>query len=228
MLTNFAEIKREKDEACAEFGRNPEEVKLIAVSKTVGLDEVADAISQGATDFGENRPEELCRKAQAFPDAVWHFIGNIQSRQIKNIVPHAALIHSLSKIDHAKKIDRIAGEIGKVQKVLVEVNVSGEESKSGVTKEELLAFLKEMKELSNVEVCGLMTMAPIEDEAHADLPSANEVFKRAHDLLEANKSLAGDNFCELSAGMTNDWQDGIKNGSTFIRVGRAIFDPNLF
>lgn len=217
MLTRYAEIKEQVDARIAECGRRNDEVTLVAVSKTVGLDEVQDAISQGATDFGENRPEELVRKAEAFPDVNWHFIGNIQSRQIKNIVPHACLIHSLDKLEHAQKIDKIAAEIGKVQKVLVEVNVSGEESKAGLTAEELPQFLEELKSLNNLEVCGLMTMAPIQDAEHADLPSPEEVFKRVHELgMESNLK-------ELSAGMTNDWADAIKQGSTFVRIGRAIF-----
>ena len=218
MLTRYAEIKEQVDARIVECGRSLDDVTLVAVSKTVGLDEVQDAISQGATDFGENRPEELARKAEAFPKANWHFIGNIQSRQIKSIVPHACLIHSLDKFEHAQKIDKVAGEIGKIQKVLVEVNVSGEESKAGLTAEELPQFLEELKSLQNIEVCGLMTMAPIQDDAHADLPNPEEVFRRAHELVVVN------GLQDLSAGMTNDWPDAIKQGSTFVRIGRAIFD----
>ncbi len=226
MLTNYSKIKFQVDARIDECGRGSDEVTLVAVSKTVGLEEVEDAISQGATDFGENRPEELVRKAQAFPKSNWHFIGNIQSRQIKNIVPHACMIHSLTKPEHAEKIDRVAREIGKVQKVLVEVNVSGEDSKAGLSKEELPEFLKSLSDLKNLQVCGLMTMAPIQDEAHANLANPDEVFERAHELVVKNKELAGDEFCELSAGMTNDWQQAIAHGSTFVRIGRAIFDKN--
>lgn len=217
MLTRYAEVKNQVDARITGCGRSLDDVTLVAVSKTVGLDEVEDAISQGATDFGENRPEELVRKAEAFPNVNWHFIGNIQSRQIKNIVPNACLIHSLDKLEHAQKIDKVAGEIGKIQKVLVEVNVSGEESKAGLTASELPQFLEELKSLQNVEVCGLMTMAPIQDDAHACLPNPEEVFKRAHELVVAN------GLEELSAGMTNDWADAISQGSTFVRIGRAIF-----
>ena len=186
MLTNYAEIKKKVDTKIAECGRKLDDVTLVAVSKTVGLDEVQDAINQGATDFGENRPEELVRKAEAFPNVRWHFIGNIQSRQIKNIVPHACLIHSLDKLEHAQKIDKVALEIGKVQKVLVEVNVSGEESKAGLGPEELLQFLEELKSFKNLEVCGLMTMAPIQDEEHANLPNPETVFMKAHELVAEN------------------------------------------
>ena len=217
MLTRYAEVKNQVDARITGCGRSLDDVTLVAVSKTVGLDEVEDAISQGATDFGENRPEELVRKAEAFPNVNWHFIGNIQSRQIKNIVPNACLIHSLNKLEHAQKIDKVAGEIGKIQKVLVEVNVSGEESKAGLTAEELPEFLEQLRPLENIHVCGLMTMAPIQDEEHAGLPNPESVFKKAHELVVAN------GLEELSAGMTNDWVDAISQGSTFVRIGRAIF-----
>lgn len=222
-MTNYAKIDEEVQKTCKAYNRNRADVTLVAVSKTVGLDEVQDAINQGATDFGENRPEELVKKSEAFPDKNWHFIGNIQSRQIKKIVPHACLIHSLDKIEHAHKIDSVAKEIGKVQKVLVEVNVSGEASKGGVTARELPAFLEECKTLENIQVVGLMTMAPIHDEAHAELPHPKTVFKLAKKLLDDNSALMGSEFCELSAGMTNDWMDAIAVGSTYVRIGRAIF-----
>ena len=217
MLTRYAEIKDKVDARIAECGRRLDEATLVAVSKTVGLDEVQDAINQGATDFGENRPEELVRKAEAFPNVNWHFIGNIQSRQIKNIVSHACLIHSLDKLEHAQKIDKVAHGIGKVQRVLVEVNVSGEESKAGLTADELPEFLEQLKTLENLQVCGLMTMAPIQDSAHANLPNPENVFKNAHELVVEY------DLRELSAGMTNDWAEAIKQGSTFVRIGRAIF-----
>lgn len=226
MLTNYSEIKKRVEKRILECGRSLDEVTLVAVSKTVGLDEVKDAILQGATDFGENRPEELVRKAEAFPEVNWHFIGNIQSRQIKNIVPHACLIHSLTKLEHAIKIDRVALDFGKVQKVLVEVNVSGEESKAGLSNDELPQFLESLSKFKNLKVCGLMTMAPIQDEAHADLANPDVVFQRAHELLKENENVCGSEFCELSAGMTNDWGQAIAEGSTYVRLGRAIFDKN--
>lgn len=227
MLTNYSKINEKLVQTCKTYDRSRDDVTLIAVSKTVDLPAVQDAIDQGATDFGENRPEELVRKSEAFPGYNWHFIGNIQSRQIKKIVPHACLIHSLDKIEHAHKIDSVAAEIGKIQKVLVEVNVSGEASKGGVKPKDLPAFLEECKTLKNIEVVGLMTMAPIHDEAHAELPHPKTVFKLTKKLLEDSKPLMGENFCQLSMGMTDDWMDAVAESSTFVRIGRAIFDPNL-
>ena len=134
--SRYRRVVAEVAEVCEQCGREPAEVRVIAVSKTVGPDEVAEAVAGGACDFGENRPDQLVSKAAAFPEARWHFIGNIQSRRIPDIVGSAALIHSLYQLRHGQKIDQAAERLGKVQDVLVEVNVSGEASKSGVAPEE--------------------------------------------------------------------------------------------
>ena len=128
----YQRVAAEVAEAAVAAGRAPEDVLLVAVSKTVGPEGVAEAIKGGARDFGENRPDQIVPKSAAFPEARWHFIGNIQSRRIPEIVASATLIHSLYQRRHAEKIDRAAAELSKVQDVLIEVNVSGEASKSGV------------------------------------------------------------------------------------------------
>lgn len=227
-LCNFKQISSLVNQWSQECGRSADEVKLVAVSKTVDLDAVEDAISQGARDFGENRPDELVRKATAFPDVNWHFIGNIQSRQIKKIVAHCCLIHSLFSVEHACKINDVAAQIGKVQNALIEVNLSGEQTKSGISASDFNDFLQEISSLENLKVCGIMTMAPIEDELHANLPSPDEVFKDAKKLFDSFASARGSEFCEISAGMTNDWREAISHGSTIVRIGRAIFDTSQF
>ena len=128
----YQKVAAEVAEAAVAAGRAPEDVLLVAVSKTVGPEGVAEAIEGGARDFGENRPDQIVPKSAAFPEARWHFIGNIQSRRISEIVASATLIHSLYQLRHAEKIDHAAAELSKVQDVLIEVNVSGEASKSGV------------------------------------------------------------------------------------------------
>ena len=133
----YADVAAEVERVCLENGRNPEEVRLVAVSKTVDADRVQDAIDGGAVDFGENRPEQIMEKQARYPRARWHFIGNIQSRRIKDIVPCAHLIHSVFKEDHMRKISAAAESIGKVQDILIEVNVSGELSKGGIEPDQL-------------------------------------------------------------------------------------------
>lgn len=227
MLTNFSNIASQVEQHVRACGREHGSVKLVAVSKTVGLREVEDAIAQGASDFGENRPDQILEKSGRFPDVNWHFIGNIQSRQIKHIVACSSLIHSFDNLSHAKKIESAASEIGKVQHLLVEVNVSGEESKSGFSEDELPSVLDELLKFEHISADGLMTMAPINDEQHKNLPSPREVFSKTYDLFEKVAKDMPESFKEISAGMTNDWRDAIDAGSTIVRVGRAIFDPTL-
>lgn len=218
----YQAIRAELDRVCLACGRNPEDVRLVAVSKLNPPEAVGQALVGGAADFGENRPDELLEKAPLYPAATWHFIGNIQSRRIRDIVPHAALIHSLFQMDHAEKISRAAGELGKVQDVLVEVNVSGEASKSGLTPGEAVPFAQEISQLPNIRLRGLMTMAPAGDREAAEaafqgLASLRETIRAA--LPEDQRC----DFNELSMGMSDDWPIAVACGATIVRVGRAIF-----
>lgn len=223
---HYRQVADEVAVAARTCGRAPEEVRLVAVSKTVGSDEVAAAAAAGARDFGENRPDQLMAKAPAFPEARWHFIGNIQSRRIPDIVANAGLIHSLHEERHAQKIDRAAAALGKVQDVLVEVNVSGEASKSGVAPTDTLALVRAAAALPHVRVCGLMTMAP-----QGDPVAAEATFKGLADLAcEVRAQLPADaaaDFTELSMGMSEDWRCAVACGATIVRIGRAIFSESF-
>lgn len=224
--TQFRHIQEEVEHATCACGRPKDSVQVIAVSKTVGAEEVSEAIEAGARDFGENRPDELVRKATLFPGVRWHFIGNIQSRRIPDIVSHAHLIHSLHTLRHAEKIDHVAADLGKVQDVLIEVNVSGEESKSGVAPAEALGLVQACAALPHVRVRGLMTMAP-----QGDLEIAQKCFE---DLAALREEIASkldaehaSSFDQLSAGMSEDWESAIAAGSTMVRIGRAIFSASF-
>ena len=225
-MVRYTEIKEGVDVCTEQAGRSLGEVKLIAVSKTVGIDAVRQAIEQGATDFGENRPEMLAEKATAFPEATWHFIGNIQSRQIGTIVHHAALIHSVYQLSHARKIDACARREGKIQNILIEVNVSGETSKSGCAPSEARALVTECASLANVRVCGLMTMAPQGNEAQI-CRTFDGLARLAAEIRGGLPQLQQESFCELSMGMSEDWQYAIPRGATMIRIGRAIFSDSF-
>ncbi|WP_296013432.1 YggS family pyridoxal phosphate-dependent enzyme [uncultured Adlercreutzia sp.] len=218
-------VAAEVAEAARAAGRDPESVRLVAVSKTVGPEGVAEALAGGARDFGENRPDQIVPKSQEFPEACWHFIGNIQSRRIPEIVGAASLIHSLYQLRHAEKIDRAAADLGKVQDVLIEVNVSGEESKSGVAPAEAAALVEAVAALPQVRVRGLMTMAPA-----GDLAAARAAFEGlaalADDIRAALSPEAAADFTELSMGMSDDWREAIPCGATLVRVGRAIFSDS--
>ena len=181
----------------------------------------------GATAFGENRPDELVRKQKAFPQAQWHFIGNIQSRHIKDIVSAAALIHSVCKEEHLAKIDAVAKAQGKVQRVLLEVNVSGEESKSGFAPDQVKGVIDRAAGLEHVAIEGLMTMAPRaqEEAIHATFEGLS------HLKEQLNVQLAEEGFSvhlsALSMGMTEDWPVAIQYGTTIVRIGRAIFSDEF-
>ena len=221
--TRYKHVRSEVDQVCKELGRDPEEVLLLAVSKTVDVDQVQLAIDAGARAFGENRPDELVRKQRAFPDMEWHFIGNIQSRRIPDIVRSAALVHSLFEERHARKIDEAAAVAGKVQDVLLEVNVSGEESKGGLAPGDVRALLDVCARLPHVRVRGLMTMAPQGDPA-----AARAVFEGLANLyaqLRAGLDPAqAALFDGLSMGMSEDWREAVRAGATIVRIGRAVFD----
>lgn len=226
IATRYRRVADEVAAACRVAGRDPAEVRLIAVSKTVGLEGVAQALEAGAQDFGENRPDQILEKAAAFPEARWHFIGNIQSRRIRDIVSSAALIHSVHEERHARKIDMVAAELGKIQEVLIEVNVSGEQSKGGVTPEGAEALLGACQELAHVRVRGLMTMAP-----QGDAEATRECFTGLAALAAALRTrlrpevAAG--FDQLSMGMSEDWREAIAAGATMVRIGRAVFSDEF-
>lgn len=220
--TRFAAVNQlVRDEAVA-CGRNPEDVRLIAVSKTVDASMARCAFDEGARDFGENRPDDLCGKASALPQANWHFIGNIQSRRIHDIVASATLIHSLYKPSHAEKMQSCALALGKIQDVLIEVNVSGEESKGGCPADEVLDLVRYCCSMPNMRVRGLMTMAPQGDAgiAQACFEQLAALEKDIHGKLNEEHALC---FTELSMGMSEDWRQAIRAGSTMVRIGRAIF-----
>lgn len=222
----YAKVKEEVESVCRACGRDPQEVRLVAVSKTVGIDGVREAFGAGARDFGENRPDQIVPKHAEFPQARWHFIGNIQSRRIHDIVDSAALIHSVYQEKHARKINEIALDRGIVQDILIEVNVSGEESKSGVAPEDALQLVKACEDLPAVRVRGLMTMAP-----QGDSQVARECFEGLAALKGRIKGeLAPDralSFDELSMGMSEDWREAISAGATIVRIGRAIFSDDF-
>lgn len=226
---NYVRLRKELDTQCVKCGRNPSEVLLLAVSKTTGLDGVKEAISAGACDFGENRPDELIRKSETFPDVNWHFIGNIQSRRIPDIVGHASLIHSVCNISHVEKISNAAKTIGKVQDILLEFNISGEESKSGFPPEEAFNLLEKCMHMENICVRGFMTMAPRGDEVAIEktFSGLSGLLERCNCEFSVKKdgSVSDNRFVldQLSMGMSEDWKQAVVWGSTVVRIGRAIF-----
>lgn len=226
IIGNIEATRRRIAEVMEASGRSADPsdpgVLMLAVSKTVGIDEVGVAIECGVGDFGENRAQELKVKSEAYPDANWHFIGRIQTNKIRDIVGRACLIHSVASIRVLDGIDERAARMGIIQRVLLEVNVSGEQSKDGFTPEELPGVLEHACNLEHVEVRGLMTMAP-----QGDPIVARDVFRRLRgirDELRVGSGKTANVFMqELSMGMTQDFEQGIAEGATIVRLGHSIF-----
>lgn len=222
------EALRKEVAICAErAGRAADEVRIIAVSKTVDADTIGSALAAGVQDFAENRPDALAGKHQAHPHATWHFIGNIQSRRIPGIVAAADLIHSVYKPSHLPLIDAAAREQGKIQDILAEINISGEASKGGLSPDEVEDFIEVCSTLEHLRLRGFMTMAP-----QGDLDQARTCFESLAALqnemkLRFSDSIISQDLRELSMGMSEDWTEAIGAGATMVRVGRAIFDETF-
>ena len=195
----------------------PTGVTLVCVSKFHTTDAIMEAYECGERNFGESRVQELLPKYEALPkDIRWHFIGHLQTNKVKYVVGKACLIHSVDSIHLAEAINEKAKKENLVQDILLEVNISGEESKYGLTIEQIPDIIKEIKSFKNIRFKGFMTMAPLfapEDEIRA-------IFKTAHTLFEEYKK---DGAEILSMGMSKDFEIAIEEGATHVRVGSAIF-----
>ncbi len=236
---NLAAVNEQIRAACARCGRERDDITLVAVTKTRPVTQILDAYRCGLRDFGENRVEEAEEKRPLFDEASaahnvaadpprWHMIGHVQSRKAAAAVAVSDLVHSVDSMRLARRLDRFAGEAGRLLPVLLELNVSGEESKYGFAAADdraLEAFITEIEELEQMEhlaVHGLMTMAPIVPEAEMARP----VFRRLREIRDRlRERLPWSDWAELSMGMTDDYAVAIEEGATIIRVGRAIFGP---
>ncbi|MGE5365474.1 MAG: YggS family pyridoxal phosphate-dependent enzyme [Bacteroidota bacterium] len=207
-------------ETCLKCGRDPGEVRLIAVSKNTGLDLIRQARNAGLVMFGESRAQELSEKASLLgPDFQWHFIGHLQKNKAKFVVPVAEAIHSVDSEELASEINKHAVKAGKIQNVLIEVKTSGEETKQGIEGyEKLMDLARFTADCTNLKLCGLMTIAPFTDDVQL-------VRKSFSELAHLKNQLNGQGFglTELSMGMTGDYRIAIEEGATMIRVGTAIF-----
>ena len=217
---NYRSVRSEIDACAASCGRDASEILLLAVSKTMPSADIASLYEIGVRDFGENRIQELERKVSELPDdIVWHFIGPLQSNKIRKAVKLASVIHSVEDISAVERLDRIAGEEQKNVKFLIEVNVSGEASKGGVTPSDFMQIARAAAGCRNAVFSGLMTMAPF------DAPQ--EILDSVFNGLAALKNQAEQELKItlpiLSMGMSGDYPNAIAAGSTIVRVGTAIF-----
>ena len=209
-------------DACKRAGRSRDEVTLIAVSKTKPVSLIREAMACGQVDFGENKVQELCKKQEEIREPLrWHLIGHLQRNKVKYVVDKACLIHSVDSERLAQEIQKEAAKRDLVCPVLVEVNVGGEETKSGVSPQEALPLVRSIAALPNVKVKGLMTVAPPVEKPE----DARIYFKELRELADTirKEAIPGVEMKELSMGMTGDFEAAIEEGATMVRVGTAIF-----
>lgn len=218
----LAEVREEIRAAALAAGRAPEEVRLVAVSKTRPAADVMAAFRAGQPIFGENYVQELRAKALEVGEAVqWHFIGSLQSNKVRQIAGLVGMIHSLDRLSLAEEISRQWGRLSRSCDVLVQVNVSGEASKSGTTTEDALQLVRHIARLPHLRVRGLMTMPPFYDDPEAARPHF-AALRRLAELIRA-ENIPGVEMAELSMGMSGDFAAAIQEGATLVRVGSAIF-----
>ena len=216
----LTEIQAQIDSACERSGRARERVEIIAVTKYVSISRAKEALDAGIYHVGENRVEEGLEKWKELGnDGTWHFIGNLQSKKVKNIIQQFDYIHSLDRISLAKEIEKRMEDNEKI-KCFVQVNVSGEESKSGISPQESISSIKQLAEYPSIEVAGLMTMAPLVE----DVETLRPYFRKLREIKEEAEALRLPHApChELSMGMSNDYIVAVEEGATFVRIGSAL------
>lgn len=220
--SNLQEVERRIAAACERSGRDRSEVMLVAVSKNNPAESVMQAVKCGIDTFGENRVQELTGKAETIGIPLkWHLIGHLQTNKIKYIIDKVVMIHSVDSYRLAEAIDKESHKNNTVTDILIEVNMAAEESKFGVGPEECEALARQISELKNVRLCGLMTVAPYTEDPETNRP----VFRKMRELSVdiASKNIDNISMNVLSMGMTGDYEVAIEEGATYVRVGTGIF-----
>jgi PLP dependent protein len=218
--TNLEEIRHRIAGAAERAGRDPASIRLVAVSKTYPAEAIAAATTTGQRIFGESRVQEARDKIPACPPGLqWHFIGHLQKNKVRQALPLFGFFHSIDSAALAGAIDRIAGETRAKAQGLLEVNISGEETKHGFTPDELRAQFPALAKLPHLRIRGLMTMAPYSDNAE----DARPVFRALRELRDELQSSHQCPLPELSMGMSGDFEPAIEEGATLVRVGSSIF-----
>ncbi len=224
---NIEEINKRIEKAALKSGRKKEDITFVVVTKTVDTERMKEAACCGEVNFGENKVQELTNKYDSFGNEIkWHLIGHLQTNKVKYIIDKVELIHSVDSVKLAEEISKRAVQKEISAKVLLEVNVAKEESKFGIKPEKLEEAAKEIALLPNVEIKGLMTVAPFVEN-----PEENRIyFRQMRELLVDINSKKIDNIDMevLSMGMTGDYEVAIEEGSTLIRIGTGVFGERFY
>lgn len=220
--SNLENVRNNIEAACSRSGRNLEDVNLIAVSKTKPIEDLREAYAEGCRDFGENKVQEIMDKYDQMPsDVRWHMIGHLQTNKVKYIVGKVYMIHSVDSVKLAEAISKEAVKKNVTVKILLEVNVAREDTKFGTTLDEAMELYDKAAALPNLQICGLMTIAPYT----VDSETNRQYFVALRQLLVdiKNKNNHNEFMINLSMGMTGDYEVAIEEGATFVRVGTGIF-----
>ncbi|MBM4340577.1 MAG: YggS family pyridoxal phosphate-dependent enzyme [Deltaproteobacteria bacterium] len=216
---NLLRVMERIDKAARRAGRNPAEVKLVAVSKTVETDRIKEAIEAGVTILGENYVQEAQKKIEEIGHGVsWHFIGHLQSNKVKYAIRLFDMIHSIDSIPLAEELNRRAEKESRRMNVMVEVNLSGEASKFGTEEEKAFDIARQVSNFQNLSLIGLMTMPPYFDDPELSRPYFIQLRALKERMVKEDIPVK-----ELSMGMSNDFEVAIEEGATHVRVGTAIF-----
>jgi pyridoxal phosphate enzyme (YggS family) len=233
LAANLKRVQQRIAAACVRAGRQPDEVRLVAVTKTVGETVVGELIGLGQHDLAESRTQELvdraawCREqglshGPGRPEVRWHLVGHLQRNKVRAVLPWTSIIHSVDSLRLAEEIDNQARRQGRVVDILLQINSSGERTKFGVAVGAASHLIEQFMTLPGLRLLGLMTMAPLVDEPERARP----VFSRLREVFEdlCSERLAGPDFRELSMGMSNDFEVAVEEGATLVRVGTALFE----
>lgn len=222
ILENLNIVKENINQACAKSGRSPEEITLIAVSKTKPVSLLEEAYEAGCRHYGENKVQELCDKYEVMEkDIKWHMIGHLQTNKVKYLIGKTALIHSVDSYKLACEIEKQAAKKDVIMDILIEVNIANEESKFGVTKETVIDLVKEVAKLPHLRINGLMTVAPYVEDSEENRLYFRNIKQLSVDIDNQNIDNVTMNI--LSMGMTGDYMVAIEEGATMVRVGTGIF-----
>ena len=224
---NLEEVKENIVSAAKRADRDPKDITLIAVSKTKPIEMLQTVYDQGIRDFGENKVQELCEKYEALPkDIRWHMIGHLQTNKVKQVIDKAYMIHGVDSLHLAEEISKQAVKKNITAKILLEVNIASEDSKFGLQYDDVIEEFCKVIMLPNIEVHGLMCIAPNVDNPDDNRQYFVKLCKLVVDINNyiCNNSVNINNmFCELSMGMSNDYEVAVEEGATFVRVGTGIF-----
>lgn len=228
---NILKIKERIKQVCIEVGRTPDEITIVAVAKGRTADEIKEAAAAGISDIGENKVQEALLKYKELvanqqtcepanlPTIRWHMVGHLQTNKVKDALKLFSLIHSVDSLHLAQEIDKQACRINKIQDILIEVKTSEEVTKFGFKPEETIGVIKELTQLKNINIAGLMTIAPLVNNPEKTRP----YFKALKELKGQINQLTNHQLTILSMGMSDDFEVAIEEGSNLVRLGRAIF-----